>query len=336
MYGEVNPKAQLSVGLCYAKGEGVEKDLKKAAEWISLVDRKKVSEADKVWKQYELEKYYASSPELAVLKEKVSTDDMDAQQAFEWHLKAAKKGGEHHYDFVISSYYRGNGVKRNSKKVFEWNLKQSIIPEGYPQPFCAIGDAYLKGEGVEKDPKKAFKWYTSSSYISGKDDDAQASVYAEISYILARRVEKDPKKAFEWYLKVADLDRYGQFAHNQYDIGVSYANGYGTEQDVEKALKWFLKAAEQGLKKAQFNVGVLYKEGEGVEKDLAEAFKWHFKAAKQGYAKAQYAVAVSYAHGEGVEKNLKKAADWISQIDKKKVPEAAELWEEFDLKSFCN
>jgi len=43
----------------------------------------------------------------------------------------------------------------------------------------------------------------------------------------------------------------------------------------------------------------------------------------------QYDLGVAYANGYGVEKDLKKAAEWISKIDKKIMPEAAEIWEKF-------
>lgn len=69
--------AQFNLGVCYAKGEGVEKDAAQAAEWI-----RKAAEQGHAEAQYNLAMFYANG--IGVEK--------DAAQAAFWFRKAADQG----------------------------------------------------------------------------------------------------------------------------------------------------------------------------------------------------------------------------------------------------
>ena len=174
-HGEPDVRAQYAIGRAYAKGEGVEKDLIKASQWISLVGGAELSKAVRLWREYELEKYYEHSLEFTALIERAITgnawDQYELSQlynkgvranptkAFEWCLKAAEQGYSEAQYKVGIAYAQGEGVTRDSKKAFEWYLKAAEQENIYAQ--YSVATAYARGEGVGKDLEKAAQWISS-------------------------------------------------------------------------------------------------------------------------------------------------------------------------------
>lgn len=283
-----DPKAQYAVGVCYHKGEDVNKDLQKAAEWWL-----KSAQQGYVYAQYWIARSYHYG-------EGVSED---LTKAFEWYLKAAEQ--EHvGAQFLIGDFYfRGLGVDKNLSKAFGWYLKAAEHGQLWAQ--YMVGVFYYEGNGVSKDLAKSFEWWLKSA--------EQGYVYAQYCvgecYHYGEGVPMDLTKAFNWYLKAAEQ---GDVA-SQIAVAGCYNEGLGVNLNIIKSFEWAKKAAEQGDSYGQYLIGYYYAQGKGVQQDYQKAVEWYEKSASQGYAWAYNNLAYLYINGNGVDRNANKAFDLIDK-----------------------
>ena len=281
-----NAKAQYNLGVCYDKGDGVEKDLKEAVKWF-----KEAAEQGNAKAQFNLAACYARGDGV----------EKDLKEAVKWCEKAAEQGHAGAQYNLGVCYNNGRGVEKDLKEAVKWYKKAA--EQGHADAQYNLGVCYDKGDGVEKDPEKAVEWWTKAA----EQEHADAQYNLGVCYDKGDGVEKDPEKAVEWWTKAAEQEH----ADAQFNLGLCYKKGVGVEKDLEEAVKWYKKAAEQGDARAQCNLGVCYENGwRGVEKDPEEAVKWYKKAAEQGDAKAQFNLGVCYENGRGVEKKLQTAVKY--------------------------
>ena len=101
-----NDKAQYSLGLMYAKGQGVAQDYKQATYWFT-----KAAELGGVAAQYILGLMYANGHGVA----------QDYKQAFYWYIKAAGQGHVDAQAGLGAKYFLGQGVPQNYKFSYVWS-----------------------------------------------------------------------------------------------------------------------------------------------------------------------------------------------------------------------
>jgi len=316
--------AQFNLGVCYAKGEGVEKDLKKAVEWFTSaaeqgdVDaqarlgfcydkgegvEKDLKKAAEWYKRAAEQGHAVAQNNLGVCYDQGKGVERDLKKAAEWYKRAGEQGHAVAQNNLGVCYDQGEGVERDPKKAAEWFTRAT--EQGDVDAQNNLGDCYYNGKGVERDPKKAAEWFTRAA----EQGHAAAQARLGVCYDQGKGVERDPKKAAEWYKRAAEQGH----AVAQFNLGVCYDQGKGVERDPKKAAEWFTRAAEQGDVDAQNNLGDCYDQGRGVERDLKKAAEWFTCAAEQGHAAAQARLGFCYDKGEGVEKDLKKAAEWYKR-----------------------
>ena len=92
-------------GYCYEYGEGVAKDLAKAAEWY-----RKSAEQGNATAQYTLAIFYKNG--YGVTQNKA--------EAAKWYKKAAEQGDANAQNSLGYCYDHGEGVEKNSAKAVEW------------------------------------------------------------------------------------------------------------------------------------------------------------------------------------------------------------------------
>ena len=272
------------LGVLYAYGESIKKDLEQAALWY-----RKAADQGYAKAQFNLGWSYENGEGV----------EKDLEQAALWYRKAADQGYAKAQFNLGWSYENGEGVEKDLEQAALWYRKAA--DQGYAVAQFNLGVLYMNGKGVEKDLEQAALWYRKAA----DQGDAKAQFNLGWSYDNGKGVEKDLEQAALWYRKAADQGD----ASAQFNIGAFYLNGKGVEKDLEQAALWYRKAADQGYAVAQFNLGVLYMNGKGVEKDLEQAALWYRKAADQGYASAQINIGAFYLNGKGVE-DLEQAALW--------------------------
>ena len=176
-------KAQCSLGKCYDKGEGVDKDFKEAVKWY-----KKAAEQGHAEAQNSLGNCYDTGEGV----------EKDLVEAAKWYRKAAEQGYAEAQNNLGSCYEFGEGVEKNLAEAVKWYRKAA--EQGDAQAQCNLGNCYGRGDGVEKDLVEAVKWLRKAA----EQGDAEAQNSLGCCYHNGDGVEKDLIEAEKWYRKAVE------------------------------------------------------------------------------------------------------------------------------------
>ncbi len=326
-----DPEAQFRIGVCYHIGDGVAKDLTKAAYWWQIgadqgdascqfnlgllyikgegVTQNKTTGADLVRKAAEQEMPEAQS-NLAVYYRDGIGVPKDIKQAVIWWEKAAKQGNVSSQVNLGVCYANGFGVTSDITKAKYWwdkaakqgddiakkNLESlnKEIEQDHRTPATKLESNIIPQNDYQKNIEAA------------KSGAPIAQLKIGICYQTGNGIEKNEKKAVEWYEKAANQGN----ADAQTCLGLCYGMGIGVTEDFSQAIKWWRKAANQGNAQAQYYMGNCYNHGTGVSVDYTHAALWYQRAAEQGNADAQFMLGVYYSVGKGFQENAADAASW--------------------------
>jgi TPR repeat protein len=310
----LEPHAQNSLGVRYANGDGVPKDLIEAAKWFS-----EAAEHGHAAAQFNIGVMYANGKGVK----------KDSAKAAFWFQKAAESGNAGrlrsmpsrddspedcaHSAFIFFSsasnssasaqltlgvmYAFGRSVPNDPSEAARWYLKAAEQGNAIAQ--SSLGFMYANGHGVPKDLSEAVKWYRKAA----RQGIARAQCILGFIYANGDGVPKDSAIADGWFQQAAETGKLG-------DQRTIYTKDYDAPQKYTGAVQRFLEAAEQGNAEAQFALAQMYCEGEGVPKDSAKAVERYHKSAEQGHATAQLNLGLRYENGFGVLKNDIEAYKW--------------------------
>ncbi|MCB5248471.1 MAG: tetratricopeptide repeat protein, partial [Candidatus Cloacimonadales bacterium] len=78
------------------------------------------------------------------------------------HLISDAENGDMEAQYILGlSYYRGEGVEKNSKQAVYWYEKAANLGDADAQ--YNLGSCYANGEGVVKNYKQAVYWYEKAA-----------------------------------------------------------------------------------------------------------------------------------------------------------------------------
>jgi TPR repeat protein/ubiquitin-protein ligase len=313
--------AQFELGVCYAEGCGVTKDLNESCHWL-----RKAAEQGYAKAQMELGFRYAAGKGAP----------KNGAEAVKWWRMAAEQGDAFAQRLLVNCYANGDGVPLDLLEAFRWSLKAPLPVGGMgalgltvTQFDLGLGYGSLSGaEALELNRDAAER------------GDAEAQCYLGLCYFNGDRVPRNLDLAQKWFRKAAEheyapaqrilelLPHSGESAPQdpvavdssgatwwpaadlQFNLGARFERGNGVKRDPSEAVRWYLKAAEQGYALAQHNLGNCYEKGIGVGPDAEEAVKWYGKAASQGDSLAQNNLGTCYSRGLGVPEDKAEAAKW--------------------------
>ncbi|MCK5850468.1 MAG: sel1 repeat family protein, partial [Kiritimatiellae bacterium] len=259
---------QHDLALAYISGERIEKNIKKATEWLEKAATKGQREA-----QYELGKLLLSA----------ETDDSNQQDGVAWLELAAEAGLEEAARVLFENYLDGDLIAEDPVLAARW-FDQLGDDDGAIA--FALGEAFLRQENQED----AIRWFKKAEeyghpnatlqclLIKAQSGTAYSQYSLAVAYASGDGVEQDHSKAVEWYRKAAVQGHAGA----QNNLGFCYSRGAGVAKDPVEEVKWYRRAAEQADSTAESNLGLCYRYGTGVEKNLEEAARWFQKAVAQG------------------------------------------------------
>ena len=256
-----NAEAQYQLGVHYASGGVIAKDIFKATWWIQKAAKHKHPAA-----QYMLGCHYSEG--LGVTA--------NQYKAVEWFQKSAK---EEHMEaqYMLGCHYsEGLGVAADQVKAVEWFRKAA--EKGHMKAQYLLGCHYSEGLGITPDLFAAVKWFRK----------AAEQGFVEAQYVLAhcfgegKGIVSDHGETVKWFRKAAEQGH----TEAQFQLGECYFYGRGVSANRTEGVKWFRKAAEQGHAEGQYKLGRCYFYGRGVLANRPEAEKWFLKAAEQGCTKA--------------------------------------------------
>jgi TPR repeat protein len=280
--------AQHFVGVAYANGRGVKKDVAEAVKWYQKA-------AD--------QGYGNAAFNMGLLYKNGRDVPKDEAEAVRWYRKAAEQGFADAQNNLGLAYANGQGgLAKDAAEAVRWYKMAAEQGNAWGQ--LNLGVSYANGRGLAKDDSEAVRCYRQAA------ERGNANAQNNLGWMCQNGrggLTKDAAEAAKWYRKAADQG----FAQAQQNLGMLYTDGRGVAKDAAEALRLYRKAAEQGNANAFNALGLLYEHGRGgLSKDPAEAAQWYRKAAAKGNAAAQNNFAGLYANGRGVSKDVAEAARW--------------------------
>ena len=238
--------SQRNLGLCYEKGDGVEKDIAKAVYWYQKAADNGNSKAQQRigWCYY-----------------KGKGVEKDIAKAMYWWRKAAEAGDSDAQFKLAICYYNGEGVEQDfSKAVYWW---QKAAEAGDSDAQCNLAICYYNGHGVDKDFSKVVYWCQKAAEAG--NSDAQYSL--AICYEHAHGQKKDFSKAVYWWKKAAANESFEAMSA----LAICHFNGWGVERSIDITNYWLGKMA--ALQKGGLTMSQILKEYLFIETFTIEQFE---------------------------------------------------------------
>ena len=189
--------AQCNLGLCYAFGYGVEKNLSEAVKW---------------WRKAAEQGYAQAQCNLGISYANGDGVEKNPTEAVKWYRKAAEQGDAPAQCNLGVFYAFGNGIEKNLSEAVKWYRKAAEQGDAQAQFF--LGACYDLGNGVEKNLREAVKWYRKAA----EQGYATAQYNLGICYYKGTGMIQNNIKAYAW-------------------IAVASANGYDDATKALQLLK---------------------------------------------------------------------------------------------------
>lgn len=255
------------VGLTYLDGKGVQRDIKRSIELLTIAAKRGYTTAEYKLGQLARRGYTGSR-----------------KDGVTWLTIAAKKNHPDALAELGMMYRDGETVEKDEKHAYALFLRAHET--GSTDGALLLGNLYFKGRGVEQDYAEAKRWYESAA--SRGNPTALTNL---------GRLYKDglgvKKSAGDWRRLTESAARMG-------DVGAASILGYAFEKgdlvpiDHRTAAGWYLIGAQQNDAYCQHRLAQLLQHGaEGLERNPDEALNWEKRAAANGLPAAQRALADS-------------------------------------------
>ena len=173
--------AKYKLGKMLLNGDGVEKDIPKAIEWL-----KQAALEENEFAEYALGRLYLKGEEV----------EKDTIAAEEYLLKSASRGNKYAAYLLGKEYLSGENFGKDAMKAVEY-LELAAEKDFEPAEYI-LGKEYLRGENFPKDVQKAIDYLKRAAE---KDFDFAEYELGKI-YLFGNDIPKDTETALE-YLKSA-------------------------------------------------------------------------------------------------------------------------------------
>jgi TPR repeat protein len=287
------PLPCLKLGLRYNRGDGVPKDLAKAA---ALYGTACDADAETVqachWLAY-----------LLMTGEGVPKD---SAKAVALYTKACD-GGYTNGCYILGLFYNeGKQLAKDDAKAVALLTRAC---DGWILRACTdLGFLYRHGQGVTKDVSKAVGLYSKA--CSSAEPNACLSL--GLMYRRGEDVPKDLAKAATLFSAACDAGD-AQACHN---IASMNSLGEGVPKDTAKAVTLYQKACDGKYAASCGVLGAFYYLGDNLPKDLAKAAALFERACDGDSATGCHLLSLSYSAGDGVAIDKAKAATLLAKACK--------------------
>jgi TPR repeat protein len=206
-------EAQFDLGVLYAQGMGVRRDLSEAASWYRKAAEQGNAEAAFAMGQMYSRGWGVPRDEADALRwfqmaNSVESDGpptdwavieghgipQDPQQAAFWYRQAADKGHAEAQFNLARLYATGKGVKRDEEQAARW--VSASATQGYALAMANFGERCAAGAGVAKDDKRAYFWLTLA-FLHG-DRSSEKMRTAEAAKLNPSEVADQDRAAQNW------------------------------------------------------------------------------------------------------------------------------------------
>jgi hypothetical protein len=211
-------EAQFDLGLLYAQGLGVRRDLSEAARWY-----RKSADQGNAQAEFALGQMYSrgwgiprdEADAIRWLQMANSVDSegpptdwtpvegygmpKDQKQAAYWYQQAADNGHAEAQFNLARLYSSGEGVKRDEEQAARW--VSASATQGFAPAQANFGERYVTGRGVTQDDKRAYLWLTLA-FLHG-DKSVEKLRAAEAAKLKPAEVAEQEHLAQNWKPRVA-------------------------------------------------------------------------------------------------------------------------------------
>jgi TPR repeat protein len=254
--------AQVRLGQMYAKGLGVEQNMREAVRLYELAAKQ--GEA-------------AGQAELAqILANGNAVVAKDVARARELAQASAKQGNAKGQVLLGIMLSEGWGGAPDAKQAVKWWLRAAAQDED--TAMTMLGWAYQNGRGVGADPAEAFKWYLLAAKAGNATAQAQVG-----QTLLDEKLHKGRlAEGVQWLAKAAEQ------GHVEATMLLGYAYRYarGVARDDDRAAALWVRAARTGETNSMYFLGLLYQDASWSKADAVQALVWLKLAGKRGHADA--------------------------------------------------
>ena len=241
--------AKSKLGILFARGIGVQKDLKQAAKLF-----KEAAKAGFVKAQSDLAGAYLMGRGV----------ERNPTTAGYWFEKAAKAGyGEAQIQRGLIKI-QGTGCRQDIKTGLVWLKKAS--QQRHPR---YAKQAKVLLERLGQNPPK-IGTNIDALINRAKKNELEAQWELAQRYEFGKGVKVDFSESIKW-LDAASRQGFEAAAHR---LGGMLMMGYGTEKNAQRGAAYWKLAAKLGHSGAQVDFAVACRQGDGVEKNLQEAYYW--------------------------------------------------------------
>lgn len=265
------------MGRLTAMGQGVPKDIAKAAEWFQLSARQGYVEPQAV-----LGLHYIGG--LGVPK--------SYAEAARWSKLAADQGhGGAAYNLARIYNDGGEGLRADRAEAEKW--AKLAMSRGFPDPLkeraaqperaSAAVAMFKNGERLLQagDMAGAAKTFARCAEMG----DAKCQLQLGWHFEEGKGVPRDLGQAVRWYRAAAEQHH----PVAQENLGNMYQLGRGVQTNCKAAVEWYARASTQNYHPALYSLGRMYQFGFGVNEERANAF--YRQSASLGNPKAREALA---------------------------------------------
>lgn len=284
--------AIVSLGSCYDRAAGVERDREKA---FKLFQKAYSMNSDPMkLGAYNLALYYARGYVTPV-------DNFKAEQLLMEVIKNDSNFSPAYMTLAPIYEKGGNGVEKDDVKAFETWKKLADLSDAFGQ--LKTGGCYKKGMGVSQDIQKAKGYYKKSA--------DKGNEYA--MYELATMYIDDHR--FNEAIQLLEKSAMKGFNVAYHCLGDMYYNGKGVAQSYERAYDYFNKGI--GFSACKFRLALMLRDGIGVAKDKDKSNEFLTLSADEGMGSAQYLLGCDYYNGT-YEQNYSLAIKYLEVALKNK------------------
>jgi len=215
-----NPAALVELGLKYEKGEGVSKDLAKAADFYRQAAEKgdaagefhlgtMYRDGDGVtkdpaqaaqWFTKSAQQNYADAEnEVGMMYQHGLGEPQDDSQALSWYRKAAEQGN-------AAAEYNLGWMYDNARGAFDLASAANWYHKAADQNIWtaqqALGEMYANGVGVDADRAEAYKWLSLAKDNAGTTSSGARSLDSLIKQLESKipqgQIDEGKRRASEW------------------------------------------------------------------------------------------------------------------------------------------
>jgi hypothetical protein len=172
-----NAEAEYALGQMYAHGWGVPRDVADAVRWFEMANSVESDGPPTDW--------------LSVSGYGIQ---QDPQQAAYWYQLAADKGHPEAQFNLSAMYASGKGVKKDEEQAARW--ASASATQGYAPAQANLGKRFATGSGVTQDDKRAYFWLTLA-FLHG-EKGAEKLRMAEAAKLKPEEVADQDKAAQNW------------------------------------------------------------------------------------------------------------------------------------------